>query len=802
MTGALGQHVAHVAQALDTYLPQIQAAVHAHEKDAWECVEREAQGLVAQHRAAREAYAHVAQEGRSQAAALYEEALTSTVWTKVHAFVLKAHAQEAKERLDVALGLERLGLTDASLPLAALEDLMERGTIPECAELFAYAETRAAPLTVNMVANAGKGLVLLRLCNELLRRLTKSYPPHAVLAGRILTFLSTHFPINERSGVNLKGDFHVENETLWEEVETPDAMEDEAPASAEAYASHPHFYALFWSIQQYFSRPHLLFEDTEHATKPHPAAAMRLCSPEASHMQMFQATADCLLSVLSYFNHSDVHPSKRARLDTHGTDQFFPKYLTEQPLLDYELSDVVFRRHILTQFLVVFQFLLGCTRASRERNASWANKLLLPPFELSESDEKWTRRAWRHVQTQIRDTGKDGKEFLGTLLGILRRESSWVQWKGTSAPALEKAPHAPLDAQAVGEKDHAGFQARLAKYPHALGTPALSMLWSDGFQATAPSSVEVRDEEGNVKTLATDGLEELEMPPVLPSLTSLSRSIHMEEQRAKQRKAALGPDAATDDAMVHIQNTKQSLAWRALRCTDKTQLHLMACMHDIDDIPGLLKAMRDEEQSEEFVAPTLHEADEEAEKAQRNAEAEAKEKEEKEQEEKEKAEKARQEQEWKKQSTRDQEAKAAEKASKRPPNEAMETDEAPQDPRKPEEPRQTEQTQDVAAKHPDTGGHEPGTSETPLGTDAERPTLNTSADPAPDAFGADAEHDTDDEAGDLSQMHRESSVYTDVDQQSNATPDADATFLTAPHGENSDRESTRESTPVPLRSES
>lgn len=58
-----------------------------------------------------------------------------------------------------------------------------------------------------MVPGKGKGLVLLRMCNELLRRLSKEI--NTVFCGRILMFLANSFPVGERSGVNLRGDFNT-----------------------------------------------------------------------------------------------------------------------------------------------------------------------------------------------------------------------------------------------------------------------------------------------------------------------------------------------------------------------------------------------------------------------------------------------------------------------------------------------------------------------------------------------------------------------------------------------------------------
>ena len=52
----------------------------------------------------------------------------------------------------------------------------------------------------------GKALILLRTLNDLLRRLSKTGST-TIFCGRILTFLSGVFPLGERSGVNLRGEY-------------------------------------------------------------------------------------------------------------------------------------------------------------------------------------------------------------------------------------------------------------------------------------------------------------------------------------------------------------------------------------------------------------------------------------------------------------------------------------------------------------------------------------------------------------------------------------------------------------------
>jgi hypothetical protein len=79
-------------------------------------------------------------------------------------------------------------------------------TIPSCSHIFSWIESRAARLTVGMVPQKGKALILLRTLNDLLRRLSKM-GSNTIFCGRILTFLSGVFPLGERSGVNLRGEY-------------------------------------------------------------------------------------------------------------------------------------------------------------------------------------------------------------------------------------------------------------------------------------------------------------------------------------------------------------------------------------------------------------------------------------------------------------------------------------------------------------------------------------------------------------------------------------------------------------------
>lgn len=143
---------------------------------------------------------------------------------------------------------------------------------------------------VSQINSKNKDLVILRLCNELLRRLSRAEDP--VFCGRVYIFMFQSFPLGDKSSVNLRGNFHVENVTTFEDflrdpTANEDAMqvdtdasallsteesksdekatktgdaekdEDKKPTTLDIEALYP----VFWSLQHSFSDPPRLFEE-------------------------------------------------------------------------------------------------------------------------------------------------------------------------------------------------------------------------------------------------------------------------------------------------------------------------------------------------------------------------------------------------------------------------------------------------------------------------------------------------------------------------------------------------------------
>ena len=113
---------------------------------------------------------------------------------------------DLKLRLDLVLSFTEQDACEQIFPFNLLYDLLETQTIPSCSHIFSWIESRADRLTEGMIPQKGKALVLLRNLNDLLRRLSKMGST-TLFCGRILTFLSQVFPLGERSGVNLRGEY-------------------------------------------------------------------------------------------------------------------------------------------------------------------------------------------------------------------------------------------------------------------------------------------------------------------------------------------------------------------------------------------------------------------------------------------------------------------------------------------------------------------------------------------------------------------------------------------------------------------
>ncbi|KAG5539247.1 hypothetical protein RHGRI_019716 [Rhododendron griersonianum] len=320
--------------------------------------------------------------------------------------------------LDIVLYLCEKEHVEAGMIFQLLEDLTEMSTMRNCKDVFRYIESKQDILGKSELFARGK-LVMLRTCNQLLRRLSKAND--VVFCGRIIMFLAHFFPLSERSAVNIKGVFNTSNETKYEK---------EAP---EGISIDFNFYKTFWSLQEHFCNPASLTQ-------------------APAKWQKFTSSLMVVLNTFEAQPLSDEEGNANNLEDEAAT--FSIKYLTSSKLMGLELKDPSFRRHVLVQCLILFDYL----------KAPGKNDKDLPSETMKEEVKSFEDR----VKNLLELTPPKGKEFLGSIEHILERERNWVWWKRDGCPAFEKPP---IEKKSVQD----GVKKRRPRW--RLGNKELAHLW-------------------------------------------------------------------------------------------------------------------------------------------------------------------------------------------------------------------------------------------------------------------------------------------------------------------------------------
>ncbi|KAI5077852.1 hypothetical protein GOP47_0007676 [Adiantum capillus-veneris] len=322
--------------------------------------------------------------------------------------------------LDIVLFLCERGHVEGGMVFQLLEDLTEVSTIKDCKEVFGYIEGKQETLGKAELFGRGK-LVMLRTCNQLLRRLSKAND--VVFCGRILMFLAHFFPLSERSAVNIKGIFNTYNETTYEKEPPGDGLSLDF-----------NFYKTFWSLQEYFCNPMVLLQ---YGTK-------------------WQTFSSSLGVVLSTFEAQPLGGDNESlgHLDESDNTAFQIKYLTSSKLMSLELKDSSFRRHILVQCLIIFDYLKTPSKTDKEG----LRELLREEVKVLEE----------RVKKLLEVTPPKGKDFLANIEHILEREQNWVWWKRDGCSAFDRV---------IPEKKSTQEQSKKRKTRWRLGNKELSQLW-------------------------------------------------------------------------------------------------------------------------------------------------------------------------------------------------------------------------------------------------------------------------------------------------------------------------------------
>lgn len=381
-----------------------------------------------------------------------------------------------------------------------IEELLDSQTIDGCRKVFDYLESRrerntkvgiifhlhgsVAKLTQSPQQKhfKQKSLVILRSCNELLRRLSRA--EDTVFCGRVFIYLFQSFPLGDKSSVNLRGEFHSENVTTYDEIAkqsfeqqeedismtegaettTPGETEAGEPVIPEQTPKVPKvvvskgdqkksddvdlnaLYPLFWSLQAYFSSPSKMFE-AERFTSFKTGMEATLAAFNNINIEMENES-----SVRASEDARKSNKRKRIADGTEVATSFNPKYLTSRDLFDLEVSDTAFRRHVLVQALILLDFVLSLTPKSKARLADATNKSVLYGFTLNDEDTNWATTMRKNIEEYLQH-GPGGKFYYRMVDTVLSRDKNWVRWKAEGCPLIERP--AITAAEYMTSREHA-----------------------------------------------------------------------------------------------------------------------------------------------------------------------------------------------------------------------------------------------------------------------------------------------------------------------------------------------------------
>lgn len=394
-------------------------------------------------------------------------------------------------------------------------------------------------------------------------------------------FLFQSFPLGDKSSVNLRGEFHTENVTTFDDItkkpteenkeedttmtedkDSTTTVDGEAKTAAEASQTPTvvvsaedekksqnvdldALYPVFWSLQAYFSSPSKIFGSERFASFKSgleaTLSAFKNINTDLENQNAARASEDARKS----------HKRKRGADGAEIASSFNPKYLTSRDLFDLEISDTAFRRHVLVQALILLDFMLSLTPQAKAQLADLSNKSVLYGFVLNDEDAKWASGMRKRIEGYLQE-GTGGKFYYRMVDTVLSRDKNWVRWKAEGCPPIERA--------AVSVADYIGAREHVCKVyvnkrlrPSPMGSLDLKFL-SDG---EALANIERLKEPDRFSVPAAD--------TYMMGIMDDEMDMDMEQSKEDKDNAA---------------RAKASKTWRILRLSSKSKL---ATFDKIDD---------------------------------------------------------------------------------------------------------------------------------------------------------------------------------------------------------------------------
>lgn len=379
--------------------------------------------------------------------------------------------QVCTQLIELSIFAAQCAISYYTVPFILLGDVFDCFTLDTCEEVFGFVESRVSTWTLKDFSS-GKTL-LLRMCNDLLRRLSSAQ--NTVFCGRIQLFLARLFPLSEKSALNLMSHFNLENVTSYNteaglkdnpaSEEEPEKMDIDEQSDENFKSSVPIDYNLYhklWSLQDAFRQPTQAYN--------------------SDFWKMFTANVQEVLQAFSSYKLEDTSGTTQSRskvkramsTSEYRESHYFAKFLTSEKLMSLQLQDSHFRRHILIQLLVLFQYLTTDTKFKTAAHV------------MSDSNTQWIKETTEEVYKLIEETPPNGAGFAVYIKRMLKNEVSWIAWKNDGCPLYEKSPLPDEDLDPYPPREHLGDKVRSGSEKIDMGSTELSRLWNlcpDNLQA-------------------------------------------------------------------------------------------------------------------------------------------------------------------------------------------------------------------------------------------------------------------------------------------------------------------------------
>ncbi|KAK9475778.1 THO complex subunit 1 transcription elongation factor-domain-containing protein [Lipomyces japonicus] len=366
--------------------------------------------------------------------------------------------------LDLALILASLGHTTLVPVHVLIEDVLDVHAIDWCQSFWPFLQSRQLQLApITLIGSRQPGSILIRYCNAILRRISKIQTPQ--FSGQVLAFLSQAFPMNEKSALNQKGEFNVDNITEYDHDNDDDDDDDATATTTEVYAK-------FWQLQAVFADPIALLH--------YP-------------LRLIQLQQDLQLVLAELQKYSSIGTVSTTS-STSFPSTFVPKWLTNQSLFELELRDVSFRRTIYIQIYLLADFLVHHSRDSSSSPPSKAplhgpqsqsNVVLSFPNSVPTEQTKFFKSILDSIVNPPKPSAKSNNNnkhpidldanFIRSLITVVTRDHAWQSWKATGVRDIEMPQ---ILAKELSESSQAitGMRGLKRPYRFLLGTPALHRL--------------------------------------------------------------------------------------------------------------------------------------------------------------------------------------------------------------------------------------------------------------------------------------------------------------------------------------